>query len=314
MEIHPFIKRLACEDVDDYSDLFDGWTHTITQMEAGRFGYRGLSVTLPGLKIFIDMHTRSLRWCEYPHIPVTAIFIPLQSSGEVRWRGREMSAQDIVVQGTGEEQHFVTGAHMQAIYIDIGEHLMRDLGWNELRNGHVEVAAGPRERLARYCQSLVASRKSQDNAQNALFHRNAVLRLLREMLFPAMGADPDNQDVQVDTSDFEVLLLCEDSLREAGMTKPLANFELARRIGISERRLYRVFESQIGMSPARYIELLRLHALRRHLQSESHKGGRIADTMTQFGFTNAGRTARRYSELFHEYPKETASRGREKLS
>lgn len=314
MEIHPFIKRLACEDVEDYSDLFDGWTHTITQMQAGRFGYTGLSVTLPGLKVFIDRHTRSLRWCEYPHIPVTAIFIPLQSSGEIRWRGREMSQEDIVVQGTGEEQHFVTGAHMQAIYIDVSEQLMHDLGWRKLKNGHLKTATGPRQRLVRYCHDLVALQQNQDLAQNALFHRNALLWILREMLFPVMAVGQADEDTRLEMSDFEVLLLCEENLRKTGMTKQVTNTELASRIGISERQLYRAFETQIGMSPTRYMELLRLHALRRHLQSDGRSGQRIADTMADFGFTNAGRTARRYAELFHEYPKETVSRGRLKVS
>lgn len=309
MEARSFIKRLACEDVEDYGGLFEGWTHTITQMQAGRFGYTGLSVTLPGIKIFIDKHTRSLRWCEYPNIPVTAIFIPVHSSGEIRWRGEEVSQEGAVLQGKGEEQHFVTDADMQAIYIDLGEQLIRHLGWDELRNGHVKVAAGPRQRLVRYCFDLAAT----PEGQNFLFHRNHLLRLLRDMLLPAMEAGRVDGDARSGMSDFEILLLCEDNLRKNGMQKQMTNVELASRIGISERRLYRIFQDQVGMSPTRYIELLRLHALRRHLQSENHEGARIADTMAEFGFTNAGRTARRYSEHFHEYPKETVSRGRETL-
>lgn len=309
MEDQSFIKKLSCNDVEDYSDLFDGWTHTVTQMQAGRFGYTGLSVMLPDLKVFIDKHTQSLRWCEYPHIPVTAIFIPLQSSGDVRWRGNEMSQEDVVVQGTGEEQHFVVGAHMQAIYIDIGQQLIQDLGWTWLKNGHMKVAAGSRMKLVRHCFNLIANQHHQYTSTQLVFIRNTLLRMLRDMLFqPAVGK-LSKSGRQLCISDFEVLLLCEENILKTGVRRQMANSELAARTGVSERQLYRIFENQLGMSPTRYVELLRLHALRQALLAEKRTNHKIADTMAEFGFTNAGRTARRYSELFYEYPKETKLRG-----
>ncbi|CTQ62000.1 helix-turn-helix domain-containing protein [Roseibium album] len=307
MEEQPLVKRLSCEDVEDYSDLFDGWTHTVTQMEAGRFGYSGLSINLPDLKVFIDTHTRPLRWCEYPHIPVTAIYIPLHSAGDVRWRGREMSNASVVVQGTGEEQHFIVGANTQAIYVDIGQQLIQSLGWHDLKNGQMTVASEPRKRFVRYCFDLTAQQPDRDASPQLFFKRNNLLRLLREMLFPAIASGHSNSGNQVRVSDFEVLILCEELLMKTGMTKPVTNSDLAGQIGISERRFYRAFENQLGMSPTRYIELLRLHALRRALLSEERTNHKIADTMTEFGFTNAGRTARRYSELFYEYPKATTA-------
>lgn len=313
MEKQTFIDRLACEDVEDYSDLFDGWTHAVTQMEAGSFGYTGHSIMFPGLKIFVDNHTRSLRWCEYPHIPVTAIFIPLQSAGDVRWRGQEMSTANVVVQGTGEEQHFVVGANMQAIYIDISQQLIEDLGWDTLGNGHMTVASEPREKLIRFCLDLITRQHVMRPDTQLLLMRNNVLRLLREMLFPIQMNHQIEDDIRLRMSDFEVLILCEEQLQKTGIKKPVTNSDLAGQIGISERRLYRAFETQTGMSPARYIELLRLHALRRSLLKAGHTNIRIADTMAEFGFTNAGRTARRYSELFYEYPKETVMRSKQNI-
>jgi len=313
VEKQTFIDRLTCDDVEDYSDLFDGWTHTVTQMEAGNFGYTGHSIRLPGLKVFIDNHTRSLRWCEYPHIPVIAIFIPLQSAGDVRWRGMEMSTTNVIVQGAGEEQHFVVGAHMQAIYIDISQQLIQNLRWDTLANGHMTVASEPRGKLIRFCFDLIAKHQAVRPDKQLLLMRNNLLRLLRRMLFPTLMNHQINDDIQPRMSDFEVLILCEEQLQKTGMKKQVTNADLARQIGISERRLYRAFETQTGRSPARYVELLRLHALRRTLLKAGQTNLRIADTMADFGFTNAGRTARRYSDLFYEYPKETVLRSKKNI-
>ncbi len=304
----------VCDDVDEYGDLFDGWTHQTIQTEPGRFGYKGHSIKLSGLDIHIDRHSRSLRWCEFPHSPVTSIFVPLKCSGSMMWRGQDLSADSIILQGKGEEQHFVVGPQMQAIFIDIDAQLVCDLGWDRLKNGHLDVAKGTRERLVRYCFDLIGNQHRHATASQLLFSRNALLQRLGDMLLSPSARKSDSSGVWLRQTDFDILLRCEKIIRETGAQRLVTNTELAATIGISERQLYRVFENQIGMSPTRYAELLRLHALRRYLQSDSHNGGRIADTMTKFGFTNAGRTARRYSDLFHEYPKETASKPRRSIS
>ncbi|MEM1397867.1 MAG: helix-turn-helix domain-containing protein [Pseudomonadota bacterium] len=309
MDKEAMVNKLVCDDVDEYSDLFDGWTHRTIQTEPGRFGYKGHSIRLPGLDIHLDQHSRSLRWCEFPHSPVTSIFVPLKCSGSVMWRGQDLSANSIILQGKGEEQHFVVGPQMQAIFIDISRELTLDLGWNKLGNGHMRVLPAQRNKLVRYCLDLAKNNGIQIKDDQNLPIRNTVLRLLHH-LFSAPHELKEKCDRNIQISDFEVLLLCEDSLQKSGLAKPPSNADLALEIGVSERRFYRAFENQLGMSPSRYMEILRLHGLRQRLLTAVNANLKIADAMTEFGFSNAGRTAKRYNDLFLEYPKETALRSK----
>lgn len=85
--------------------------------------------------------------------------------------------------------------------------------------------------------------------------------------------------------------------------------ELCRLVGVSERTLRTAFVVTLGMAPARYLRLRRLHLLRAALAMADHHNASVATVAARFGYTDHGRMAARYHALFGEYPSATLERG-----
>jgi len=85
----------------------------------------------------------------------------------------------------------------------------------------------------------------------------------------------------------------------------LAVETLARRVAMSPRHFARVFTREVGMTPARYVEKVRVEAARRRLEESPHGVDAIADAC---GFGTAETMRRAFLRTLHVPP--TAYRGR----
>ena len=81
--------------------------------------------------------------------------------------------------------------------------------------------------------------------------------------------------------------------------------ELCQVSGLSERNLQYAFKEYMGVSPMRYLRLVRLNGVRRELMSSAKKQTRIMDAALNWGFVELGRFSGEYRRLFHELPSET---------
>lgn len=85
--------------------------------------------------------------------------------------------------------------------------------------------------------------------------------------------------------------------------------ELCRAAGVSERTLRTAFTATLGMAPARYLRLRRLHLLRAALAVADPQQSSVAVIARRFGYSDCGRMAADYHALFGEYPSATLLRG-----
>jgi transcriptional regulator GlxA family with amidase domain len=88
-------------------------------------------------------------------------------------------------------------------------------------------------------------------------------------------------------------------------SEDLAVERLARRVAMSPRHFARVFTREIGMTPARYVEKVRVEAARRRLEESTHGVDRIADAC---GFGTAETMRRAFIRTVRVPP--SAYRGR----
>ena len=93
----------------------------------------------------------------------------------------------------------------------------------------------------------------------------------------------------------------------AHLTDDLSAEDMAQALGVSYRVLNYAFKDALGMGPYRYLQALRLRAVRRHLAAS---GGSVTDVSFGYGFYTSGRFTRQYTHLFGERPSETRDRAR----
>ena len=81
--------------------------------------------------------------------------------------------------------------------------------------------------------------------------------------------------------------------------------ELCKIAKLSERNLQYGFKEYIGVTPIRYLRLLRLNGVRRDLLINQSDKNKVVDVALDWGFIELGRFAREYRQLFQELPSAT---------
>jgi AraC-like DNA-binding protein len=80
--------------------------------------------------------------------------------------------------------------------------------------------------------------------------------------------------------------------------------DIATETGVCSRLLQKAFSYHCGCSPMRFVTLARLHQVRQEL-AQADTNTKIVDVMMQYQFTQGGKFAKEYQQLFGEKPSET---------
>nr|WP_225585054.1 MULTISPECIES: helix-turn-helix domain-containing protein [unclassified Acidovorax] len=91
---------------------------------------------------------------------------------------------------------------------------------------------------------------------------------------------------------------------------PPSLLEVCRHVGASHRKLNYCFQEVLGMSPARYLRVLRLNGVRRQLRSELDLRLGVQDVAALWGFWHLGQFSADYKRQFAELPSHTLKSSR----
>ena len=94
-----------------------------------------------------------------------------------------------------------------------------------------------------------------------------------------------------------------------GDPEPLPTMpELCRVASVSQRTLEYAFRDLLGVTPVRYLKLLRLNRVRQTLSQRTPDRETVTSVAARFGFGDLGRFAVEYRQLFGERPSEALRR------
>ena len=142
-------------------------------------------------------------------------------------------------------------------------------------------------------------RKDSDPARNAA---DDVLVMLLE----AFAAAPTRGRIRPDSRRRAVARARE--FMEANLAEELTLADVCRVVGVSRRTLMDGFREQVGLSPMRYLKLIRLNRVHEALRRGGAVTTKIVDVANAVGFWHMGQLARDYRKLFGELPRETLAR------
>lgn len=94
-------------------------------------------------------------------------------------------------------------------------------------------------------------------------------------------------------------------LLQLSSDQPIRLAELCSKAGVSERTLRSIFKEVFGVGPNRYMLIRRLHLVRAALSIASPNTESVSHIALRFGFSDSGRMASEYHNLFGEYPSKT---------
>ena len=97
------------------------------------------------------------------------------------------------------------------------------------------------------------------------------------------------------------------SFIESHLHEDIKLADIAAAVGICPRLLQKAFSEHCGCSPMRILNYTRLQRIRQELERSSINT-RIVDVMMCYGFTQGGKFAKEYQQLFGEKPSDTLKR------
>ena len=95
---------------------------------------------------------------------------------------------------------------------------------------------------------------------------------------------------------------------ESHLHEDLKLEEIATAAGVCSRLLQKAFAQECGCSPMRFVTKSRLEAVQQELERRSIADTKIMDVMMDYGFTQGGKFAKEYQQLFGEKPSDTLRR------
>ena len=130
--------------------------------------------------------------------------------------------------------------------------------------------------------------------------REALMTVLADTLMPADQADAvtPRQQRRQDVVRRVRELVTEQPLEYLGVER------LCSELHITRRTLQNCFQDSLGISPASYLRLVRLNAVRRELRSAPGERT-IGDLAARWGFWHMGHFSQDYKALFGETPSHT---------
>ena len=162
--------------------------------------------------------------------------------------------------------------------------------------------------LNRYAQGLNSIINMIQKKPEILYEENA-LRMMGDsilmLLFDALSITSPIVEIKTNQSNrLSGIRRVIDYLHHFSVDVPTIP-ELCQIANLSERSLQYGFKEYLGITPVRYLRLVRLNRVRQELLISDPKRVRVVDVALHWGFIELGRFAGEYRKLFQELPSST---------
>jgi AraC family ethanolamine operon transcriptional activator len=235
--------------------------------------------------------------------------LQLKAAGETFWRGREVNERTLFSYRPGAEHVARTNGGMvwSALVCEpavLDETIRRMHGAEPATAPKVATAVESDPATIAALRAALQQAFLIAEAAPHVLESHAARRSLEEsILAAAIGAlDPQGDRPVLDgppLSHERVVRRAADAIAEK-LDAPIYVGDLCEAAGVSERTLRNAFQSAYGMSPIRFLQLRRLHQVRRALRRDA--AGSVTEVALRHGFVNLGRFAAEYRQIFGESP------------
>ena len=303
-------STLVTADIDVFAEaISDGLSAEYVQLESTAFHSEWTLVR--GRALVAQFARQNTAVARRTRVPADrwAFVIPLHVTAAARWDGRSVRPDEILVCPPGAESLAFDPAHTHFAIVSapIGSSLARLAG--------LRVAATASEPIALPCPATASflRRRLEDLGTRAASNRTVTLVGIRASLEAALALPGTHASeaplVETPVRKRRIVYRAEAFVR-GRVSECVSVAELSKLTGVSERSLRNAFYDVYSTSPKRYIQLCRLHRVRRALRAIRGDGKTVTEVATDHGFFELGRFAGAYKSLFGEAPSETLSQAR----
>jgi len=315
------VVRRMTADVLEQADAIPYWSQDYTQLGKGVFSGALSSVCHQGLQIFRETMNRAVDEIAHPPADSYVIGLPTIVDSQSHWGLNPVKANSLISLNKNTELLFRTANFSEILVAVISAQRIEEYAaqveqvdlprlMREVKS--VEMIA---PQLITRLQCILADgmcymSKTLDAGQlrNMWHHfEDDLMAICVQALAQAQQNRNHHCDCRV--HHHIVARVRELTLEHVGC--PLTIGELCTDLHISRRTLNHAFARVLGITPVAYMRNVRLHRVRKELQSIPEHVSSIADLAGRLGFWHMSLFSRYYRELFGERPTETWMRARQ---
>jgi AraC family transcriptional regulator, ethanolamine operon transcriptional activator len=295
-------------DLDHYRAQPGNWNVQVKQLSKGIFRSLVRSIQLPGITVYDN------RWgapCQVigqsPDDWLMLGTIVTSGRAGAHWCGQRLGQDVFACTSPGKEIEFSTEQRAHDVVILIQPRLLEltcgSMALEFVReHQHLcfDVLSG--SALIELALDLLQRCETQSQllqqAAIATGVRSNLLRALEECFAGLFVQDLSTPGIRADAFHAAVLHATHAPLQTSA-------WHMAQAAGVSQKTLEVAFRERIGMTPGRYLTLLRLNGVHHDICELGRSARSISEISQNWGFTNPTRFRAAYRELFGELPSQT---------
>jgi len=309
------VVRRMTTDVLEQADAIPYWSQDYTQLGKGMFSGALSSVCHQGLQIFRETMNRAVDEIAHPPADSYVIGLPTIVDSHSHWGLNQVTPNSLISLNKNTELLFRTANYSEILVAVISAqrieeyaalvehvefpHLMREIN---------SVESIPPALISRlHCllgDGMCYMAKTMTGEQLRNLWRHFEDDLMSTCVHAVLQAQKNRHHLHDCRVHHHIVARVRElTLEHVGC--PMTIGELCSDLRISRRTLNHAFARVLGITPIAYMRNVRLHRVRKELQSIPDQVGSITDLASRLGFWHMSLFSRYYRELFGERPIDT---------
>ena len=305
--------RLDLADADALENFYLSQTNTQTtliQLDRGNSQLHARSTDLGDVRILnVAAEGRHL-WIDNMGQSEWRFALMANADASVKIGRQRINASTAQLLRPGEDCELLTNGRYRTLEICFGKELIAKQAWN-LRPGQIaNVGQTHAASLVRLVDSAFRDlgTASKDDSNRDLRHKKSrwnarAVDALSNALSPWTSGN-----VRALGKTDDVAQRARKLLKDIDFGQRASVDLLAKELGVSRRTLFLAFQQKYEVGPRRLREIIKLNALRASLHRNTKETASITSLANKHGFSELGRLAGTYRELFGENPSQTLAR------
>jgi AraC family ethanolamine operon transcriptional activator len=304
--------RIELDDVHAYPESMGQWDLDIKQLSTGRFEARIEYVEVAGMLLYREHFSH--RTLIMASSPADAFLFGCSRSGypELNVCGKYLQYDNLAFCHPGTEVHCITPDMDQHVVLEVPRHRLEQImpDWEAESllkfNRHMKVNPDKGRQFIRMIDRTISTYVAHSERLNDVHEYRAVeLQLMDQLTDLILHNGKGMEDTPVHPSAV-TLGRALDCIQNHH--RPITIPELAAAIETTPRTLQRTFHEILKISPLKYQRMHRMNAAHKALRSADRSTATVTDIALAWGFTELGRFACQYRQLFGESPATTLAR------
>jgi AraC family ethanolamine operon transcriptional activator len=301
-------------DLDEHADASAPWQVSFDQLSKGPFRAQIEFVLSGDLMLYREHWNRRLHVTGASPEGYVMIRFPASPQSQVVWDGDLLGPGYVALKNPGTEVDFSTAETSDHLVLLVPPERLASYVGDEvaaklatIRHG-IQVAPRITVSLARAIVSLIEQYSGRDAAVDSPARCASIESELLNIVAQNFETDVTDPDLARRPKRKKALCRAIDYLDDQGCSVPIPELSVAA--GVSQRTLEYAFRETYGVSPNAFVRLSRMNRLRRRLLNSAPESTSITEAASALDFSELGRLAVEYRQLFGESPSATLARRR----